>query len=164
MPIAKLLRTILGLDSSDSTESMESTSVTVEREPDDETDAEEATEAATDLEAETETEPDGKETDIETESEPETKVDEEAATEAETEAEAEKATDEEESPAEADAVADGEPVENVSGIGPAYAQRLADAGVETVGQLLAADPAGLAERTDVSEKRIGRWQDRAEEL
>ena len=57
-----------------------------------------------------------------------------------------------------------DPVENVSGIGPAYADRLSEAGVETVDQLLAADPEELAADTDLSAKRIGRWQERAEEL
>jgi predicted flap endonuclease-1-like 5' DNA nuclease len=59
---------------------------------------------------------------------------------------------------------DSESVENVSGIGPAYADRLSEAGIETVDQLLAADPEELAADTDLSAKRIGRWQERAEEL
>jgi predicted flap endonuclease-1-like 5' DNA nuclease len=54
-------------------------------------------------------------------------------------------------------------VDEVSGIGPAYAERLSEAGIETVADLLAADPENLAESTDVSAKRIGRWQDRAED-
>jgi predicted flap endonuclease-1-like 5' DNA nuclease len=57
---------------------------------------------------------------------------------------------------------DGIPVEDVNGIGPAYAQRLDDAGIETVGDLLAADPETLAASTDLSPKRITRWQDAAE--
>jgi predicted flap endonuclease-1-like 5' DNA nuclease len=57
-----------------------------------------------------------------------------------------------------------EPVESVSGIGPAYAKRLGEAGVETVSDLLGADPDELAEETDLSAKRIGRWQERAEDL
>lgn len=56
-----------------------------------------------------------------------------------------------------------QPVDTISGIGPAYARRLEEAGVETVADLLAADAADLAERTDLSEKRIGRWQTRGEE-
>lgn len=56
------------------------------------------------------------------------------------------------------------PVDSVSGIGPAYADRLADIGVETVAELLEADASELAEATDLSEKRIRRWQERAEEL
>jgi predicted flap endonuclease-1-like 5' DNA nuclease len=56
----------------------------------------------------------------------------------------------------------GEPVDSIKGIGPAYADRLADADVETVAELAAADAAELAERTDISEKRIQGWIDRAE--
>jgi predicted flap endonuclease-1-like 5' DNA nuclease len=55
------------------------------------------------------------------------------------------------------------PVEEVSGIGPAYAERLGEAGVESVADLLDADLEELADSTDISEKRIGRWQDRAED-
>lgn len=67
-------------------------------------------------------------------------------------------------PAEATGPGDGngaDGVENVSGIGPAYAERLADAGVETVADLREADATDLAEETGISEKRIERWQDRA---
>lgn len=56
----------------------------------------------------------------------------------------------------------GESTDVVKGIGPAYAERLADAGVETVGALADADPEALAEETGVSEGRIGRWIDRAQ--
>ncbi|MFB6116886.1 helix-hairpin-helix domain-containing protein [Halosegnis sp.] len=55
-------------------------------------------------------------------------------------------------------------VEAVSGIGPAYASRLADAGVDSVADLLEADADTLAEETGISAKRIGRWQDDAAEL
>ena len=55
-------------------------------------------------------------------------------------------------------------VESVSGIGPAYANRLADAGIESVGDLAAADTDALAEETGISAKRIGRWIERAEEF
>ncbi|WP_343161211.1 helix-hairpin-helix domain-containing protein [Halogeometricum sp. CBA1124] len=46
-------------------------------------------------------------------------------------------------------------------MGPAYAERLADAGVETVVDLADADAESLAEEIDVSEKRVQRWIDRA---
>jgi len=59
--------------------------------------------------------------------------------------------------------ADGASVETISGIGPAYAERLADAGVETVPQLLDADPSELAEATGLSEKRIAGWLESAGE-
>jgi predicted flap endonuclease-1-like 5' DNA nuclease len=54
-----------------------------------------------------------------------------------------------------------EHVETVRGIGPAYAERLADAGVETVGDLAAADAGALSRQIDVAESRIVRWIDRA---
>jgi predicted flap endonuclease-1-like 5' DNA nuclease len=54
-------------------------------------------------------------------------------------------------------------VETISGIGPAYASRLADAGVESVPDLLAADADALADKTDISAKRISRWMERAAE-
>jgi predicted flap endonuclease-1-like 5' DNA nuclease len=65
-------------------------------------------------------------------------------------------------PSGEDDEAEGVPIEEVTGIGPAYAQRLNDAGIETVGDLLAADADDIAESTDLSSKRIGRWQDAAE--
>jgi predicted flap endonuclease-1-like 5' DNA nuclease len=57
--------------------------------------------------------------------------------------------------------ADGEPVQVIKGIGPAYADRLSATGVETVADLAAADVEDLAAATDLSEKRIGRWVERA---
>jgi predicted flap endonuclease-1-like 5' DNA nuclease len=56
-----------------------------------------------------------------------------------------------------------EPVDVIKGIGPAYADRLSAAGVDTVADLLAADPADLAAETDLSETRIDTWVERAEE-
>lgn len=58
---------------------------------------------------------------------------------------------------------DGEPVSNVKGIGPAYASRLEDAGVVTVADLATADAEELADKTDLSAKRIGRWIDSAQD-
>lgn len=54
-----------------------------------------------------------------------------------------------------------ESVSTVKGIGPAYANRLEDAGVQTVADLAAVEPEELAERVDLSPKRVGRWVDRA---
>jgi len=62
---------------------------------------------------------------------------------------------------EASADADGEPVDAVKGIGPAYAETLADAGVETVEQLAAADAEALAEATGLGAGRVGEWIERA---
>lgn len=49
----------------------------------------------------------------------------------------------------------------LKGIGPSYSERLSDAGIETVADLAAADPADLAAETDISENRIERWTERA---
>ncbi|OYR54670.1 helix-hairpin-helix domain-containing protein [Halorubrum halodurans] len=61
-------------------------------------------------------------------------------------------------------VVDGEPVERIKGIGPAYGERLGEIGIETVADLAAADPAEVAEGTSVGEKRAGKWIDRAKEF
>lgn len=54
-----------------------------------------------------------------------------------------------------------EPTDVVKGIGATYAERLTEAGIETVGDLAAADPAEVAEEADVSESRLERWVQRA---
>jgi predicted flap endonuclease-1-like 5' DNA nuclease len=96
-------------------------------------------------------------------------VDEEAAA-ADPEAAAEPA----EATSSGDEVVDAEPddeglddpgeavdVEEIKGIGPAYADKLAGAGVETVGDLAAADAGDLAEATGLGPARVERWIDRA---
>ena len=93
--------------------------------------------------------------------EPDAEIEAETETEPEPEEEtASGGSEPDDSPSEG---ADAEPVDSVSGIGSAYADRLADAGVETVGHLLDADPEDLADRADISEKRIRRWQENASE-
>lgn len=57
--------------------------------------------------------------------------------------------------------ATGESLQDIKGIGPSYADRLADTGVETVDQLAAADADELADETGLSEKRIQGWIERA---
>lgn len=56
----------------------------------------------------------------------------------------------------------GEPVDAVKGIGPAYAERLEAAGVETVADLAATDPEALAETTGLGAGRVSGWIERAE--
>ncbi|AUV81340.1 class III poly(R)-hydroxyalkanoic acid synthase subunit PhaC [Salinigranum rubrum] len=55
-------------------------------------------------------------------------------------------------------------LDQVRGVGPAYADRLREAGVGTVSELAAADPETLAERIDVSTSRVADWVDHATEL
>lgn len=57
-----------------------------------------------------------------------------------------------------------EDLSEVTGIGPAYRARLADAGIATYAALAAADPASLAETIDVAESRIADWIDQASRL
>jgi predicted flap endonuclease-1-like 5' DNA nuclease len=59
--------------------------------------------------------------------------------------------------------ADTEAVDVIKGIGPAYAERLANEGVHSVADLAAADVSELAEAVDLSETRVGRWVERAQE-
>jgi predicted flap endonuclease-1-like 5' DNA nuclease len=54
-----------------------------------------------------------------------------------------------------------EPVDSISGIGPAYRERLAEAGVETIGELRAADVSHLADASDIAETRLEDWIERA---
>ena len=92
--------------------------------------------------------------------------------EAETDAVEEAETDDDPEPAgEADAASteddetvDGDPVEQITGIGPAYGDRLAAMGIETVDELADADPAAVADETSVGEKRATTWIDRANEF
>lgn len=64
---------------------------------------------------------------------------------------------------ETGSAADGatESVETIRGIGPAYAGRLSEFGIETVGELAGADAAAVAEGIDVSESRVRDWIERA---
>lgn len=63
--------------------------------------------------------------------------------------------------AETDAI-ESESVDVIKGVGATYADRLAGAGIETVDELAAADPAAVAQETEISPKRIERWVGRAE--
>jgi polyhydroxyalkanoate synthase len=48
-------------------------------------------------------------------------------------------------------------VESIDGIGPAYAEDLRAAGVESVADLAAADPVAVAERADIAPGRVEDW-------
>lgn len=171
MGLFKILKSVIGLDGSGSRSTSgtaepgrEDAGVTVEHEPEPDTASEDAVkgtgdETTADTESSSAAEPDAAgETDDESSSEDAERQAE--ATEPEVQAEGA------ESEAEADAVESA--VENadastdtIKGIGPSYAETLADIGVETVGDLAAADAADIADGTDLSEKRVGRWVARA---
>jgi len=57
----------------------------------------------------------------------------------------------------------GDPVEEIKGIGPAYGERLAGMGIETVDELANADPEAVAAETSVGQTRAATWIDRANE-
>lgn len=65
--------------------------------------------------------------------------------------------------AEAGSAAEGsdEPVDSLSGIGPAYSERLGDAGIETVSDLATADVSNLNEATGIGAGRLEDWIERA---
>lgn len=59
--------------------------------------------------------------------------------------------------------ADGTPVDDVKGIGPAYSDRLGEIGIRSAEELAAADPADVAAQISVPEKTVRKWVDRADE-
>jgi len=66
--------------------------------------------------------------------------------------------------ADRDGADDPRDLERVDGIGPRYAERLRDAGVDDLDALVAADPANIAERVDVPESRVEDWVTKARDL
>lgn len=62
-----------------------------------------------------------------------------------------------------EADADGTPVDEVKGIGPAYSDRLGEIGIHSIEQLAAADAEEIAGRIAVAEKTVEKWVDRAQE-
>jgi predicted flap endonuclease-1-like 5' DNA nuclease len=175
MGLLTKLKSALGLDREERSAGSGS-DVTVEREAS--TDSEAAVKEPTDESGGDSAEESGDES---TDERGEEGVDEPVATESDASASTESLVDEEHTedptraaePAEAAESGDeaasepdtesGEDVSTVKGIGPAYAERLHEAGVETVADLAAADPETLAEETDLSAKRVGRWVDHAQD-
>ncbi|MFB6266675.1 MAG: helix-hairpin-helix domain-containing protein [Halodesulfurarchaeum sp.] len=136
MGLLSTLKSILGLDTPDRTRRGD-VEVTVEREPSAETER-----------AVKEEPPEG--------AEPEAAVEGEAgAGVTETDESAATADDEEAHPGT------GEPLQSITGIGDAYAERLEAAGIEDVADLAAADPEELAEETDLSLTRLEDWIEQA---
>ena len=52
-------------------------------------------------------------------------------------------------------------LQDIKGIGPTYADRLREAGVESVGDLADADADALGEATDIGPNRLANWIERA---
>jgi predicted flap endonuclease-1-like 5' DNA nuclease len=53
-------------------------------------------------------------------------------------------------------------LEEIKGIGPAYADRLREAGVENVADLATADAAEVSDASGIGQSRVQKWIDRAE--
>lgn len=166
MSLFDLVRSVLGLDeSSDS----KTTEAPIDHGTSEAKDVEEAAAAGTDATASTNSMTQTPSSDPETAAEPAEAgagVTEHSGTETPAAESAEAAgpvPNEEPDPADTAAASADEAVDAIDGIGPAYGERLADAGVETVADLLAADAEELADETDISETRISRWQDQAAE-
>lgn len=57
---------------------------------------------------------------------------------------------------------DAEPVDVIKGIGPTYAERLGEHGIETVTDLADADADAVAEAAQTSQSRVSGWIERAQ--
>jgi predicted flap endonuclease-1-like 5' DNA nuclease len=86
---------------------------------------------------------------------------EEAATADEAAAETDGADDGETADEAAESEYSSEDVDVIKGVGPAYAERLGEAGVDTVADLATADADELAAETDLSAKRVSGWVEQA---
>lgn len=181
MPILRKLKSLLGADE-DGDEAERDVTVTVEHDPENEAAVKGADveESATAGGSHAVAVSDAEESAEDTADEPATTDDEEdeeqveADTAADAEASEGTATDEESTPDEGEiqdaeepdasgASGSDEPVDELNGVGPAYAQRLGDAGIESVGELADADAGELSEATEIAEGRIQGWIDQAGE-
>ena len=160
MALLQTIKELLGFGSGESERDETETTVTVERELDEQVEAE--PEAERDDEAEPgddEVEPGDDEAEP---GDDEAEPGDDEVEPGDTEPDADDGSGEERGVG--DDGSDGESVERIKGIGPAYGDRLAEAGIETVDQLAAADPAEVAERASVGEGRAATWIDRAKEF
>ena len=163
MGLISTIKSLLGMDDSHDRRSQSSgTDVTVERETDATTEraVKESDEGATG--ASTDGESNGV-PDTAAESSDDTSTDEIAgATDVfDTDTDATEETGDDATSDGGEGSSDGDPVDDIKGIGPAYAERLADAGVSTVPELADADAAELDDATGIGENRIQGWIDRA---
>lgn len=185
MGLLQKLKSALGLDgatSSDATRS-DDVDVTVEREPStededavkgtdtsaDEADAAGAASADTtedpDADGAAVDEPDTDAAESDTDGVDETAEDTADGTDDEADADASDDVADADEADEADEAPEGstDPVTELNGIGPAYADRLAGQGIDTVGELAVADPEAIAAETDLGAKRVSDWIDQARE-
>jgi len=95
------------------------------------------------------------------ETEPEPTPEAEAPDEVDEGGEPDEQAAEDDAAAPDESLGEGEPLDDIKGIGSAYAERLNDAGVADIAELARADAEQLAAETGVSEKRIATWIDRA---
>ena len=162
MSLLDTLKSLLGLGSTDArSDSRGETGVTVEREAGGEPEPVSSPDEPDESDTADEADDEAPETTADDATPDESPDDETAAAgdEAST-AEPDEEPDAEETEEEPAAGTD-EPTDVLEGIGPAYADRLSDAGVETVADLAAADLDTLAEEADVPEGRLETWIERA---
>ncbi|WP_440990971.1 helix-hairpin-helix domain-containing protein [Haloarchaeobius baliensis] len=176
MALLKKLKSLFGLDDGSQPESSRDVGVTVEKERQAGATAESTSEgddggSTTEHKTDgpTTEEPADEPTTEETADEP---TNEETADESTTEEPADEPTTEEpadepatEPESEGDAADEdetaSEPVKEIKGIGPAYADRLGNVGIETIAELAEAEPEAVAAETDISETRVTEWVKRA---
>lgn len=148
MSLIDRIKSVLGIGESQTTDHEGPAAVTVEHEPEEE-------------QTEPEIDPTPSEQPVESEADVADVIEE--ATESEsTEDEVEtKVTEDEEEPediAEPESTPeDPISVTEISGIGPKYSERLAEAGIESVSQLAEADSITLSEQTEIGQTRIEAW-------
>jgi len=135
------------------------TNVTVEREPSTETeDAVKGTDTEPETTGGSESEHATRDSEEEVTEEPAEDVTGDSEDEATAESDVE--AGEESADSEADLGTD-ESTDVIKGIGSAYAERLAEAGVDTVADLATGDAESLSAETGISETRLQNWIDRA---
>jgi predicted flap endonuclease-1-like 5' DNA nuclease len=156
--VAEVVKGLFGISEGSNDETETETSITVERET-----GEEPTENGNEAVApETAGEP-ADESEDTVESEDSTEIDESEDT---VESEDSTEIDESEDTVESEDSTETEPtvpVEEIRGIGPTYSERLADIGVETVGDLAGMEAPAVADAAEVSESRAADWITQAED-
>ena len=157
---------VKGVDEHDDAESEPADATEDETEPEHGTESEEPHEPGADADAEAEPEDESP-----TEAGPEAdeaEADAEAGDVEEADAEAGDVEEADTDDAEADAEDDeesepetGGDLQDIKGIGPAYADRLSEVGIESIGELADADFEAVADEADLAPGRVEQWVDRA---